>query len=191
MKKSIIAIVALVILLAGGGAYYYFGVLKKTAPAPVADAQQQGAAQQQGTDATQQAADTNKVQAQDVKVGTGKEATPNSQVTVKYIGMLSDGTVFDSSDAHENKSMTFILGSGNIIPGFQIGVNGMKEGGERLMAIPPSLGYGDTDLKDPTSGKVIIPAKSTIVFRVQLVKVEAAPAAAATAPAATVKKTTK
>ncbi|MCE9541748.1 FKBP-type peptidyl-prolyl cis-trans isomerase [Candidatus Kaiserbacteria bacterium] len=123
-------------------------------------------------------ASSTQVQAQEVKVGTGAEAKPGMQVSVLYVGQLQDGTVFDSSAAHNNEQYTFVLGSseqGSPIPGFQIGVNGMKEGGERLMAIPAGLAYGNQDVKD-ASGKVVIPANSTIVFDVKLVKVAAAPA---------------
>lgn len=113
------------------------------------------------------------VQAQDVTVGTGTQAVPGDVVSVLYVGKLQDGTVFDSSAAHDNQPLTFQLGSQNMIPGFQIGVNGMKEGGERIMAIPPSLAYGSQDVKDQ-SGKVVIPANSTLIFDVKVVKVEAA-----------------
>ncbi len=116
------------------------------------------------------AASSSQVRAQEVTVGTGAEAKPGDKVSVLYVGQLSDGTVFDSSAAHGNQPLEFILGSDGMIAGFQIGVNGMKEGGERLMAIPPELGYKDQEVKD-ASGKVIIPANSTIVFDVKLVKV--------------------
>jgi FKBP-type peptidyl-prolyl cis-trans isomerase len=118
-------------------------------------------------------ASSTQVQAQEVAIGTGAEAKPGDTVSVLYVGQLQDGTVFDSSAAHDNQPLTFVLGAQGLIPGFQIGVNGMKEGGERLMAIPPSLGYGSEDFKD-SSGKVIIPGNSTIVFDVKLVKVQAA-----------------
>ena len=114
------------------------------------------------------------VQAQEVKIGTGREATPGSRVSVLYVGQLQDGTVFDSSAAHGNEPLTFVLGEPGLIAGFQIGVNGMKEGGERLIAIPPSLGYGSNPVRenpsDPNS-RVVIPANSTIIFRIQMVKV--------------------
>jgi len=113
------------------------------------------------------------VQAQDITVGTGEEATPGSVVSVLYVGKFSDGTVFDSSEARGNVPLVFTLGAQGLIPGFQIGVNGMKVGGERLMAVPPSLGYGSQDVKD-SEGKVVIPANSTLIFNVKLVKVEAA-----------------
>jgi FKBP-type peptidyl-prolyl cis-trans isomerase len=118
-------------------------------------------------------ASSTQVQAQEVAIGTGAEAKPGDTVSVLYVGQLQDGTVFDSSAAHNNEPLTFVLGAEGLIPGFQIGVNGMKEGGERLMAIPPSLGYGSQDVKD-NAGKVIIPANSTIVFDVKLVKVQPA-----------------
>jgi FKBP-type peptidyl-prolyl cis-trans isomerase len=119
------------------------------------------------------ATSSTQVQAQEVSLGTGAEAKPGDTVSVLYVGQLQDGTVFDSSAAHNNEPLTFVLGAEGLIPGFQIGVNGMKEGGERLMAIPPSLGYGSEDVKD-NAGKVIIPANSTIVFDVKLVKVQPA-----------------
>lgn len=113
------------------------------------------------------------VQGQDVTVGTGADAVPGSVVSVLYTGKLADGTVFDSSAAHDNQPLTFTLGEQGLIPGFQIGVNGMKEGGERMLVIPPALAYGSQDVKD-SAGNVIIPANSTLTFDVQLVKVEAA-----------------
>lgn len=119
------------------------------------------------------------VQAQEVSVGTGAQAAPGTVVSVLYVGKLQDGTVFDSSAAHNNEPLTFQLGSQGLIAGFQVGVNGMKEGGERLIAIPPALGYGTQDVKD-ASGKVIIPANSTLIFDIKLVKVAQAPAETAT-----------
>jgi FKBP-type peptidyl-prolyl cis-trans isomerase len=173
VKTIFIWVIIIIIVLAG--LYFIF-------KPPVAATQQgqQNTATATTTDAATQ------VQAQDVAVGTGAEAVPGSIVSVLYVGKLSDGTVFDSSAAHNNKPLTFKLGAPGFIPGFQIGVNGMKEGGERLMAIPPALGYGAQDVKDP-SGKVIIPANSTIIFDVKLVKVEAA-TSSASAPVAPAKK---
>lgn len=115
------------------------------------------------------------VQAQDVTVGTGAEAGPSSIVSLLYVGRLPDGTVFDSSEAHNNEPLRFQLGAPGIISGFQIGVNGMREGGERRIAVPPSLGYGAEAVTDPTTGAIVVPANSTLVFDVKLLKVEAAP----------------
>jgi FKBP-type peptidyl-prolyl cis-trans isomerase len=152
---SIVAIIILV-LIGGGILYWQFGT---TSTPTTSD------------DTTQQATTTQQVAGQDVTVGTGKEAKPGSIVSVLYVGRLQDGTVFDSSEANGNQPLTFPLGAEGLIPGFQIGINGMKEGGERRIAIPPEFAYGSQDVKD-ASGKVIIPANSTIIFDIRLVKVE-------------------
>ncbi len=166
----IIALVAVIIIVLGGG-YYIATSMGGKAPAP----QQQQAA---NTPASPQ------VQGQDVKVGDGAEAKPGDTVSVLYIGKLQDGTVFDSSAAHGNEPLKFTLGAQGLIPGFQIGVNGMRVGGERMLAIPPELGYGAQDVKD-AADNVVIPANSTIIFDVQLVAVEpGATTTAETVPAA-------
>ncbi len=153
--KNIIIAAIVIILLIGGGAYFYS--TRKAAPALNETTQ---------TNSTT----TPQVAGQDAVIGTGKEAVPGSAVAILYVGMLQDGTVFDSSAANNNQPLTFTLGEPGIIPGFQIGVNGMKEGGERRISVPPELGYGNQDVKDP-SGKVIIPANSTIIFDIKLVEV--------------------
>ncbi|TSC86975.1 MAG: peptidylprolyl isomerase [Parcubacteria group bacterium Gr01-1014_8] len=163
---KIIAILVVIILI-GGGIYYWMTMQPTTGETPNTDQQAEA------TTASDQ------VQGQDVKVGEGKEATPGSQVSILYEGRLQDGTIFDSSAAHNNEPLVFVLGAQGLIPGFQIGVNGMKEGGERLILIPPSLGYGEQEVKD-AAGKVIIPANSPLVFSIKLQKVEAAPAAPVT-----------
>jgi FKBP-type peptidyl-prolyl cis-trans isomerase len=169
-KTIVISVVVIIVVLVGG--YFIYNSMNSSA-------QVQNPAQGQTPVTTATATSSQQVQGQDVKVGTGDTATPGSQVSVLYVGKLSDGTVFDSSAAHGNTPLVFTLGTQRLIPGFQIGVNGMKVGGERLLAIPPTLGYGAQDVKDAT-GKVIIPANSTLIFDVQLVKVAAAPVATTT-----------
>ena len=162
MNKAILWVVV-VIIIAVGGYFVYTNYSGGKA-----------AGQQTGQNATSSPV----VQAQDVTVGTGSQATPGSVVSVLYVGKLSDGTIFDSSEMHKDPKtgqippLTFQLGTQGLIAGFQIGVNGMKEGGERLLAIPPDFAYGAQDVKD-ASGKVIIPANSTILFDVKLLKVQA------------------
>ena len=129
-------------------------------------------------------ASTDQVQVQDIKVGEGAEATPGMVVSVLYKGQLEDGTVFDSSEAHGNEPLVFTLGQPGLIPGFQIGINGMKVGGERVMVIPPSLAYGAEGVKDP-EGKVVIPGNVNTVFNVALLNVQEAPPAEVGAPAET------
>ncbi len=167
MNTKSIGIGAIVIIILAVGGYFAYQSMNSSKTALT---------EQTATTTPDQAGT---VQGQDVKVGTGLEAKPGDTVSVLYVGKFTDGTVFDSSAAHGNQPLTFVLGSQGLIPGFQIGVNKMKEGGERLLAIPPGLGYGGEDVKD-ASGKVIIPANSTLVFSIQLVKV----VPATTAPAA-------
>jgi len=153
MSMKYIAIGAVALAIIGGLGYYTYTALG-------AGGQRSNAAQ----------IPPDRVQAQEIKVGEGLQAEPGDTVSVLYRGQLTDGTVFDSSEAHGNEPLVFTLGTSGLIPGFQIGVNGMREGGERLMAIPPQLGYGAQDVKD-ANGKVIVPANSTLVFNVRLVKV--------------------
>lgn len=153
MSGKIIALITLVIIVVGGGIYWY---MQQNSPAPA--------------ETSQETTTNPQVAGQDAVVGTGAVAAPNSRVEVLYVGMLQDGTVFDSSANNNNQPLAFTLGEPGIIPGFQIGVNGMKEGGERRISIPPELGYGAQEVKD-ASGKVIIPANSTLVFDIKLVKV--------------------
>ncbi len=169
IKNIVIWVIVLLVVLIGG-----FFIYKSNTAAQPATVDTAAAA----TDTTTQ------VQAQEVAVGTGDVAQPGDTVSVLYVGQLEDGTVFDSSAAHNNEPLVFTLGAQGLIPGFQIGVNGMKVGGERILSIPAALGYGDQDVKD-ADGKVIIPANSTIVFDVKLVKVEAGTGVPDTTPEAT------
>ncbi len=102
----------------------------------------------------------------DVVVGTGAEATPGSLVSVQYVGMLPDGTVFDASAKHGGEPFTFPLGAGRVIKGWDQGVAGMKVGGKRQLIIPPDLAYGDQAVGG------VIPANATLIFDVELVGVK-------------------
>jgi FKBP-type peptidyl-prolyl cis-trans isomerase len=120
----------------------------------------------QPTDQTQS---PNQLQMNDEVVGTGTAAVAGDTVTVNYVGTLTDGTKFDSS-YDRNQPFAFTLGAGQVIQGWDMGVAGMKVGGKRILVIPSTLGYGAQDIKDQT-GKVIIPANSTLIFQVELLSV--------------------
>jgi len=107
---------------------------------------------------------TANLKSEDIKIGDGIEATTGQSITVNYLGTLSDGTKFDSS-YDRNEPFTFILGSGEVIKGWDQGVAGMRVGGKRRLTIPSELAYGDQ-----TQG--IIPAGSTLIFEIELAKVE-------------------
>lgn len=101
---------------------------------------------------------------EDSVVGEGKEATPGKVVTVHYIGTLPDGIVFDSS-RDRGDPFLFLLGAGQVIPGWEKGIVGMKVGGIRILVIPSELAYGP-------QGIGIIPPNATLLFEVELLAVD-------------------
>ena len=101
---------------------------------------------------------------EDVKVGTGTEATAGKNVTVHYVGTLTNGSKFDSS-RDRNEGFTFRLGAGQVIEGWDKGVAGMKVGGVRKLTIPPEMGYGVRGYPP------VIPGNSTLLFEVELLEV--------------------
>jgi len=114
---------------------------------------------------------TAKIQTQEITIGTGDVAISGKDVTVNYTGVFaSTGKKFDSS-LDRGVPFTFKLGSGMVIKGWDIGVEGMKVGGKRILVIPPELAYGSSDLKD-NNGNVIIPGNSTLIFEVELLGVK-------------------
>ena len=79
----------------------------------------------------------------DLTVGDGTEATAGSSVSVHYVGVAhSTGEEFDAS-YNRGAPLQFRLGVGQVIPGWDDGVQGMKVGGRRRLVIPPHLAYGD------------------------------------------------
>ncbi len=111
---------------------------------------------------------TSTLQVTDETVGTGATAVKGDTVTVAYVGALTDGTVFDASADHPQtkNGFTFTLGAGQVIPGWDQGVAGMKVGGVRKLVIPPSMGYGAQGAGN------VIPPNATLVFQVQLLNVQ-------------------
>ena len=102
---------------------------------------------------------------EELRVGTGVVAEPGRTVSVHYTGWLTDGREFDSS-RRRNELLSFRLGQGRVIAGWEEGVSGMKVGGRRKLVIPADLGYGDTGAGG------VIPPGATLIFDVELCKVQ-------------------
>ena len=96
--------------------------------------------------------------------GKGDLATANQQISVHYEGKLIDGTVFDASRPR-GQPFSFILGKGQVIKGWDLGVEGMAIGEIRRLTIPAELGYG------ATGAGGVIPPNATLIFEVELLAV--------------------
>ena len=85
------------------------------------------------------------------------------RITVHYTGWLEDGTRFDTSRGHE--PFSYLFGLGQVIPGWEEGVTGMRVGGDRQVVIPPQLAYGQ-------HGNGPVPPNATLVFEIELLAME-------------------
>ena len=104
---------------------------------------------------------------EDRVVGSGPAASPGDIVTVKYTGRLeSNGKQFDAG------TISFKLGEGKVIPGWEQGIENMQAGGSRKLIIPPELAYGRNG-----AGGGIIPPNATLLFDVELDGISAGPLA--------------
>jgi FKBP-type peptidyl-prolyl cis-trans isomerase len=100
----------------------------------------------------------------DHEIGTGAEATAGRTVDVHYTGTLTNGKPFDSSHTR-GQPFSFRLGGGQVIAGWDEGIQGMKVGGRRTLTIPPDLGYGSRGAGG------VIPPGATLKFEVELIGV--------------------
>lgn len=103
------------------------------------------------------------LQIEDLTVGTGATVAAGDLITVNYTGTLLDGRQFDTSIGRT--PLTFRVGAGSLIPGFEQGVLGMRVGGKRRLTIPPALAYG-------AAGNSRIPPNSTIRFEIDLLSID-------------------
>jgi FKBP-type peptidyl-prolyl cis-trans isomerase len=154
MARIIIFIIVAVALIAGG--VWYNGKVDKKA--------QEEALVRQKELADAEAAITATLQKMDLVTGTGVEAKNGDTVSVNYVGTLDNGGKFDSS-YDRNQLFEFVLGAGQVIKGWDLGVLGMKVGGKRKLIIPPALGYGNRPIGS-------IPSNSTLHFIVELLGVK-------------------
>jgi len=102
---------------------------------------------------------------EDLAVGAGAVARAGSDVLVHYTGWLTNGSKFDSS-LDRGQPFGFALGQGQVISGWDEGVEGMRVGGRRKLTIPPALGYG------ASGAGGVIPPNATLLFEVELLAVD-------------------
>jgi len=112
------------------------------------------------------------LQKTDVQKGTGEGISQGQVAVVHYTGWLYDptaaeqkGAKFDSS-RDRGQPFSFTIGHGDVIRGWDEGVQGMQPGGQRRLIIPPALGYGEVGAQN------VIPPNATLVFDIELLKIE-------------------
>ncbi|MDD5180962.1 MAG: FKBP-type peptidyl-prolyl cis-trans isomerase [Gallionellaceae bacterium] len=104
------------------------------------------------------------LQYEEITIGTGAAAQAGHTVTVHYSGCLTDGSEFDSS-RYGDQPFVFDLGAGEVIRGWDEGIQGMQVGGMRKLTIPAALGYGEHGAGNA------IPPGATLIFEVELLGV--------------------
>jgi peptidylprolyl isomerase len=100
----------------------------------------------------------------DFVVGSGPSLQAEQQAVVHYTGWTEDGTIIDSS-LTRGQPAVFIVGVGQIIPGWDEGLLSMKAGGKRQLVIPPELAYGETG-----AGGGLVPPNATLIFEIELIE---------------------
>ncbi len=109
---------------------------------------------------------------QDLKSGTGDVAAPGDVVTMHFVGWLdADGNkgreIYNSR--RDGRPVSFVVGTDRVMPGWSDGVIGMRQGGKRLLMLPPALGYGSRGVED------VIPPNAGLIFVIDLVTLEKSP----------------
>ena len=101
---------------------------------------------------------------EDLVIGKGASAAAGDDIVVHYVGWLESGQQFDSSRARRDP-LDFALGAGDVIKGWDQGIEGMKMGGKRKLTVPASLAYGEHGCGG------VIPPHATLVFEVELLEI--------------------
>lgn len=156
MKKTFISIVVLVVVVVG---IIFLTRSPKTSPNDETMEEVSLEANQ-----LEAFADIEELMMMNLLEGEGAEIQDGQTAVVHYIGTLVDGTVFDSS-LTRGEAFEFMLGAGQVISGWDIGVRGMKVGEQRRLIVPPTYGYGNRAVGP-------IPANSVLIFDVELLEIK-------------------
>lgn len=106
-----------------------------------------------------------------VEEGSGKEIAWGDRLVAHYHGTFTDGQVFDSS-YRRGKPFTFYVG--NMVPGWNEGLQKMRVGSKAVLVLPPHLGYGGRGLRD-SQGRELVPPDRVLVFRIEVLSEAEAP----------------
>ena len=166
MKALILTIAAcLALLVAGCGGSSDSSSSESTAGGESTAAESSGGEKTKPKVTVPKGAPPKKLEIKEIEEGSGAEAKSGDEVTVQYVGVsYKNGKEFDSSWSR-NEPFSFKLGAGEVIPGWDQGVEGMKVGGRRELIIPPSLAYGEA------GAPPAIAPNETLVFVIDLLEV--------------------
>lgn len=174
MDKKDILIIVIVLIVLVGGIYLIFNnkptennqnnSMQQEEQNSVQNKEQNNSAQNQQENSNPSNFTVQGMKVQILKEGSSPAAKVGDTVTVNYVGTLENGTKFDSS-IDRGTPFSFTLGQNNVIQGWELGIVGMKIGEKRKLIIPSDLAYGDNAVGN------IIPAKSTLIFEVDMLKI--------------------
>lgn len=167
MKALMLTVAAcLALLVAGCGGSSSSSSSESTAGGETTSAESSGGAKTKPEVTVPEGAPPKKLEIKEIEAGSGAEAKSGDEVTVQYVGVdYKNGKEFDSSWSR-NEPFSFSLGAGEVIPGWDQGVEGMKVGGRRELIIPPSLAYGEA------GAPPAIAPNETLVFVIDLLEVK-------------------
>lgn len=155
MKKILFAVAVLAVVILIGFLTWQFDFKRNSAP-------QVETPQQNMEEENSKAVEG--LQIEVLQGGAGQETKTGDRVDVHYTGYFENGEVFDSS-VGRGEPFSFVLGAGNVIKGWDLGVVGMKVGEKRKLTIAPQLAYG------ASGAPGAIPPNSTLIFEVELIAI--------------------
>lgn len=167
-KNIVITVIIIIVIVLVGGIYLMFNKNQSTGNNQNNSTQQETqnsmTNQEQNSNNNPSSFDIQGMKVEVLQQGSGNGAKSGDTVTVNYVGTLQNGTKFDSS-IDRGTPFSFKLGENSVIQGWELGILGMKAGEKRKLTIPPQLGYGSQAVGN------VIPANSTLIFEVTMIKI--------------------